>query len=176
MYHYKRQPASEKDFPFIMDSQIKDDESENIMYGVKMVDGDGSVPLLSMGYPCVELWKEGSSMNPGKARIITREYKHEGTFQVDDPMRQGPLSGEHCDLLGNHQVLEDIIKISTGDTVEKRIYSKIEDIVRKIRDHPTNNPASQQQQQEEESNSEESKPPDAAAVENDDTEQGNDEL
>jgi phospholipid:diacylglycerol acyltransferase len=138
MYHYKRQPASEHDLPFLMDDEKGDDPAENVTYGVKMVDGDGSVPLLSTGYPCVELWKEGSPMNPGNARVVTREYQHQGSFQPNDPMRQGPKSSEHCDILGNHDFLGDIIKIVSGNSVEARIHSDIENIAKRIREHPIN--------------------------------------
>ncbi|KAL3919931.1 MAG: hypothetical protein SGILL_003508, partial [Bacillariaceae sp.] len=132
MYYYKRQPTSENDLPFLMDASNADNEEENIMYGVKMADGDGSVPLLSTGYPCAELWKEGSPMNPGNARVVTREYLHAGTFQPNDPMRQGPKSSEHCDILGNHAFIEDIINIVAGVDVEPRIHSNILEIAKRI--------------------------------------------
>jgi phospholipid:diacylglycerol acyltransferase len=110
------------------------------MYGIKMTNGDGSVPLLSLGYMCAEGW-QNTSLNPGNAAIVTKEYAHESSFQASDPLRQGPKSSEHCDILGNHEVLEDIIKIATGagEAVEPRIVSNIEEIGRRIREHPKNN-------------------------------------
>ena len=53
-------------------------------------------------------------------------------------MRQGPHSGEHCDILGNHETLEDIIKIATGGSVDNQIVSNIEQIAKDIREHPIN--------------------------------------
>jgi hypothetical protein len=42
-------------------------------HGVKFADGDGSVPLLSMGYLCVDGWKR-KEFNPSGAKVVTREY------------------------------------------------------------------------------------------------------
>jgi Lecithin:cholesterol acyltransferase len=139
MFHYRHQNESDNDLPFIMDDGMQDDESENITYGIKMTNGDGSVPLMSTGYTCTELWKKGSPLNPGNARVITREYQHEGSFQPHDPMRQGPKSSEHCDILGNHAVLEDIIKVVSGGSLDNHYVSNIKEIARKVREHPFNN-------------------------------------
>lgn len=136
-YYHPHDNKNNSGVPFAMD-EPKDDEAESIMYGIKMTNGDGSVPLLSLGYMCAEGWKR-SDLNPGNTRIVTREHSHVGSFQASDPLRQGPTSGEHCDILGNHQVLEDIIKIAAGKDVEPRIVSNIEDIAQRIREHPWNN-------------------------------------
>jgi hypothetical protein len=32
--------------------------------------------------------------------VYTREYKHKSEFTVDDPMRGGPHSSDHVDILG----------------------------------------------------------------------------
>lgn len=144
MFHYLRKNESEADLPFIMDDTLIDDDLENITYGIKMVEGDGSVPLISTGYTCTELWKKGSEMNPGNARVVTREYQHEGSFQPSDPMRQGPKSSEHCDILGNHQVLEDIITIVSGGSVDDHYVSNIKEIARKVREHPIHNAKSEE--------------------------------
>lgn len=140
MYYYERQEESSHDMPFVMDDSVEDDESEHIFNSMKNVDGDNSVPLLSLGYPCVELWggRGKDKFNPGGASVVTKEYPHGGSFQRDDPMRQGPYSSEHCDFLGNHEVLEDIIDIATGHDVTPRIVSNIEGIATKIHEHPWN--------------------------------------
>ncbi|CAB9525721.1 Phospholipid:diacylglycerol acyltransferase [Seminavis robusta] len=140
IFHYRRQEFVDgEDVPFVMNDTIKDDPSESLMWSVRTAIGDGTVPLVSLGYMCAEGWKqvskeaEANPLNPGNSRIVTREYEHRGSFQVDDPMRQGPESSEHCDLLGNYEALEDMIKIALGETVEPRIVSNIEEITEQVR-------------------------------------------
>lgn len=72
------------------------DKGRNISYGIKYTDGDGSVPLLSLGYVCADAWqRKDSGLNPSKSKVYTREYKHKSEFNVDDPMRGGPASSDH---------------------------------------------------------------------------------
>ena len=40
-------------------------ESARMDYGLSTVDGDGTVPLLSLGYMCKGAWREFQEMNPG---------------------------------------------------------------------------------------------------------------
>lgn len=134
MFYYRRQQYVEGDVPFLMNDTVKDDTTQSINYGVRTANGDGSVPLISLGYMCAQGWKGDAKLNPGQSRIVPKEYAHRGSFQVDDPLRQGPESSEHCDILGNHEVLEDLIKIATGDAVEPRIVSNIEQIATEIHD------------------------------------------
>ena len=73
--------------PLILDSSVTD-TSQNVEHGVRYTDGDGSVPLLSLGYLCTDAWQRKSSgLNPSRIPIITREYKHSPEFSVDDPVR-----------------------------------------------------------------------------------------
>lgn len=44
--------------------------------GVRTSDGDGTVPLLSLGTMCRKHWRE-NSLNPAELPVVTREYKHE---------------------------------------------------------------------------------------------------
>jgi len=75
------------------------DEGKNVSYGIKYTDGDGSVPLISLGYVCVDAWqRKDSGLNPSKSNVVTREYKHKSEFNVDDPMRGGPASSDHGKL------------------------------------------------------------------------------
>ena len=69
-YYYKRnsgegQGGSENnshsksqviDPPFVLDTSVEHPEAD-IVHGVKYVDGDGSVPLLSLGYMCADAWR-----------------------------------------------------------------------------------------------------------------------
>jgi len=127
------------DPPFILDTSIEDPEN-GIIHGIKYSDGDGSVPLLSLGYMCAGPWRDQESgLNPSGSKVIIREYKHRTEFTVDDPMRKGPNSSEHVDILGNQDLLHDLLKIVSGEDVDSlgdNIISDIEGIVKRIEDHP----------------------------------------
>lgn len=130
-------PASPVDLPFVMDASVEDAD-QNIDYGVKMVDGDGSVPLLSLGYMCVDGWKK-KHMNPSNSPVVTIEYRNENQFSVDDPLRGGPLSGDHVDILGNVDMTHDFLRIVTDfdmENVQPKIVSDIERMVERINEHP----------------------------------------
>ena len=155
-YFYKRNPGDQglfaidnssigsnsqkaADPPFILDTSIEDPEN-GIIHGIKYSDGDGSVPLLSLGYMCNGPWRDkNSGLNPSKSKIVTREYKHRTEFMVDDPMRKGPYSSEHVDILGNHDMLLDIVKIVSDDDVDSvtdNIFSDIDGIMKRIDGEP----------------------------------------
>ena len=128
------------DPPLIHDSTMVNHEL-NIEYGVKYTDGDGSVPLLSLGYLCANAWqRKESHLNPSDAIVYTREYKHTAEFVVDDPMRGGPRSADHVDILGNVEMTEDLLRIVSNHEVEKvnqnRIVSDIKRIAQEINAHP----------------------------------------
>lgn len=58
--------------------------------GVKFGEGDGTVPLLSLGTMCAKGWKD-ERWNPANTRVITQEFSH-------DPegldLRGGATTGE----------------------------------------------------------------------------------
>jgi len=120
----------------ILDSAV-DNEAQKIRRGVRYTDGDGSVPLLSLGYLCADAWRrESSGLNPFKVPVTTREYKSQREFVVDDPMRGGPRSSEHVDVLGNLDMMEDFLRIVTGyddeSVREDRIVSDIREIANRV--------------------------------------------
>ena len=100
--------------------------------GTLSVDGDGSIPLVSLGYACASPWR-AKSQNPSSIPIKIREYAHlpktlmEGGFQ-------GISEGEHVNIMGNVDMIRDVLKIVTGhgDAVEERISSDLPAIVRKV--------------------------------------------
>jgi len=95
--------------------------------GVKLSPGDGTVPLSSLGYMCVEGWKN-KFYNPSLMKVFTREYLHNPTNILVDP-RGGLETADHVDIMGNHQLINDILAILTGDTVDDDvIYSPIQKI------------------------------------------------
>merc|ERR1712232_181593 len=87
---------------------------------------------------CVDGWKK-RNLNPSGVKVITREYPHQQEFLVDDPMRGGPKSAEHVDIMGNIDVSLDVIRIVTNfdhRKVETKLISDIESIADRIRNHP----------------------------------------
>ncbi|ORE11300.1 LACT-domain-containing protein [Rhizopus microsporus var. microsporus] len=83
---------------------------QRIETGIRFSDGDGTVPLLSLGYMCAPSggWRKYADLyNPGHSPVVLREYKHE----------------------------LDILMIVSGqaDNVTERIYSLIEDHAKKIK-------------------------------------------
>ena len=97
------------DPPLIMNSSVEDTEND-ISYGVKFSDGDGSVPLLSLGYLCVDTWKR-KELNPSGSMVLTKEYPNSEEFHMGDPMRGGPHAADHVDILGNVDMTEDFLRI-----------------------------------------------------------------
>jgi phospholipid:diacylglycerol acyltransferase len=118
------------------------DEQKDLQYGVRFSDGDGTVPLLSLGYMCRK-WAEPHSVhNPSGIPVYTRERKHVAEISLADPGRGGPQSGEHVDILGNVGVIEDVLRIVTGFEVEEKvdkdlIVSELKRIAETIDSHPS---------------------------------------
>jgi phospholipid:diacylglycerol acyltransferase len=148
-YYYKRnwedldgeRSASNILEPFAIINTTMTNEERNVSYGIKYSDGDGSVPLVSLGYMCADAWqREDSGLNPSNIQVFTREYKHRSEFRVDDPMRGGPGSSDHVDILGNVEMMEDFLKIVTDfkaeDVEQDRIVSDIKEISKLINKHP----------------------------------------
>lgn len=139
-YFYKRDLSNNQhlngedvNLPFTMDASVHNPD-ENINFGTRTVDGDVSVPLVSLGYLCADKWRKSKDLNPSGIHVITREYSHKEEFQVNDPMRGGPYSSEHVDILGNVDATMDLLKIVTGfsETLNDHFVSDIESISRKI--------------------------------------------
>lgn len=106
----------------------------SIRYGVLDGEGDGTVPLLSLGYPCVKLWKGTTAHNPGGVRVVTREVHHNPSTNKVRDLRGGPATAEHVDIMGNHQVIDDLLKIAAdqaGD-IQDRVVSDIETYANRI--------------------------------------------
>mmetsp|Transcript_24159 Transcript_24159/g.39860 ORF Transcript_24159/g.39860 Transcript_24159/m.39860 type:complete len:688 (-) Transcript_24159:13-2076(-) len=127
--------------PFYIDVAAKND-LRNITSGVRFSDGDGSVPLLSLGYMCQKFAEPRSKHNPSGIKVFTRERKHDAEISLTDPGRGGPRSGEHVDILGNVGVIEDVVRIATGLEVEEKvdkdiIVSDLKNIVQRLDEHPS---------------------------------------
>lgn len=88
----------------------KANSSHRLYTGIYHVDGDGTVPTLSNGYMCAHGWRHYRHLNPANVTVVAREYLHEPSAGLVD-LRGGPRTSEHVDILGNHEMTMDILKI-----------------------------------------------------------------
>uniref|UniRef100_A0A7S1U6V0 Phospholipid:diacylglycerol acyltransferase n=1 Tax=Phaeomonas parva TaxID=124430 RepID=A0A7S1U6V0_9STRA len=72
--------------------------------GIGYSDGDGSVPLISLGAPCSYFWRR-KVWNPSGVKVVIREILDDPDY-FSDVGRQGPRSGDHVDVMGNHAMIE----------------------------------------------------------------------
>ena len=112
---------------FVTRQPIKVDQSRSDGYyngGVHYVDGDGSVPLLSLGFMCSRGWPESHAHNPiAPENFIVKEYPHNPNAQINirDPhslLQGGLYSGDHVNILRNHDLLEDLVRMLTQQQQE----------------------------------------------------------
>ena len=100
--------------------------------GVGTGDGDGTVPLESLGFPCAALWRGelADHYNPSGSKVVLREHGDEP--ERFNP-RGGPKTARHVEILGNSEVITTILKIATGEAVrEDRVVSDIQDVSARI--------------------------------------------
>ncbi|CAO3681968.1 unnamed protein product [Rhizopus stolonifer] len=82
------------------------DPFQRIETGIRFSNGDGTVPLLSLGYMCAPSggWRKHANLyNPGHSPIVLREYKHELSSSKLD-VRGGYKAADHIDILGNWEM------------------------------------------------------------------------
>ncbi|KAI8076898.1 Lecithin:cholesterol/phospholipid:diacylglycerol acyltransferase [Halteromyces radiatus] len=125
--------------PLTIDVSISD-ATHRIKGGIRKTDGDRTVPIISNGYMCAPSggWtKHADLYNPGLTQIIAREYKNEEGMSRGD-LRGGTKVARHVDILGNHDLLLDILQIVSnhGENVTRRIFSNIDQIAQRVQlDH-----------------------------------------
>ncbi|KAI5452560.1 phospholipid:diacylglycerol acyltransferase [Naganishia albida] len=78
--------------------------------GVKFGEGDGTVPLLSLGAMCVRGWKD-PKWNPAGIKVVTKEFKHEPEA-LD--LRGGARTGDHIDILGSTGLNQAVLRVAAG--------------------------------------------------------------
>ena len=123
-YHYVHRPDS-ADRPFALDVSR---HGGGVERGVTSVDGDGSIPLVSLGYMCASGWRRDASLNPGRAKVTIREYPHRALpLAWGGGIQEGKFSGDHVNIMGNHEMIADVLRAVTGrgDEVEERVHSKV---------------------------------------------------
>ncbi|KAJ2745660.1 phospholipid:diacylglycerol acyltransferase [Coemansia sp. BCRC 34301] len=98
---------------------------ENVDIGIVHGEGDGTVPLLSLGYMCASGWRK-PLYNPHGVRVVTREFIHNPLAAFKD-IRGGAGASDHINILGNHDVTADMLRIvaGRGHTVEDQFSSDI---------------------------------------------------
>ncbi|ORX79498.1 LACT-domain-containing protein [Anaeromyces robustus] len=127
---------TERKYYYIHDPYSKNAASQtvspnnNIENGIQFDNGDGTVPVVSSGYMCEGGWKM-KRYNPSNIKTTTREYSHNPYLMW---VRGGPETADHVDILGNHDLLKDILFIVSGneDLVERRVESDLPNIVKEI--------------------------------------------
>ncbi|SAM01260.1 hypothetical protein [Absidia glauca] len=112
------------------------DHSQNIDKGVRLTNGDKTVPIVSNGYMCASSggWtKHADLYNPGHSTIIGREYQNRDT-KVPPRNRGAPTSARHVELLGNNDLLLDLLQIVSNhsERITSRAFSKIETVAQRI--------------------------------------------
>lgn len=99
--------------------------------GVKIGEGDGTVPTLSLGAMCVEGWKR-RRWNPAGIKVVTYEASpgrliHPSRLltlnsfsqmahkpeQMD--IRGGATTSDHIDILGSSALNEIVLRVAAGD-------------------------------------------------------------
>lgn len=129
-YFYQEYQEETNTVPIAINHQLRQPETK-LSNGVQLSDGDGTVPLISLGYVCEGLWKQ-EKFNPSHIPVTTIEYLHR---PQRIKLQGGPFTADHVDIMGNHELIEHVIKIISGheEEVEKRILSNLPDMVKKVK-------------------------------------------
>jgi len=101
--------------------------------GIQMdPEGDVTVPLISLGLMPQAGWRS-RRLNPAGVRVVAREYKHTPVPLLKDP-RGGPATGQHVDILGNEELIADVLRVACGkgEEVTDRVHSRIREIAARI--------------------------------------------
>ena len=102
--------------------------------GIQYVDGDGTVPLLSLGGACARAWQptpEGTPLNPAGVSVVLREYEHrtdgEATSEVPGAAwRGGGAASDHVSILINRELHRDLLLVAAGLPMSRRVVSSID--------------------------------------------------
>ncbi|KAG8898286.1 hypothetical protein FRB99_007546 [Tulasnella sp. 403] len=88
----------------------RETDTPRVKNGVKIGEGDGTVPSLSLGAMCVEGWKR-RRWNPAGINVTTYEMPHRPE-SLD--IRGGATTSDHIDILGSQALNEIILKVAAG--------------------------------------------------------------
>ncbi|CAI5708334.1 unnamed protein product [Hyaloperonospora brassicae] len=116
--------------PYVFNTEISD--LPYIKGGIRYTDGDGTVPLVSLGLMCASGWRT-RKFNPGGVHVRVREYSHNPVSMLFDA-RGGPETADHVDIMGNHALIRDVLLVAARayDRVPENITSSIMEIAERI--------------------------------------------
>eukprot|EP00931_Biecheleriopsis_adriatica_P042198 TRINITY_DN24054_c0_g1_i1.p1 TRINITY_DN24054_c0_g1~~TRINITY_DN24054_c0_g1_i1.p1 ORF type:complete len:547 (+),score=62.73 TRINITY_DN24054_c0_g1_i1:211-1851(+) len=102
--------------------------------GFVLGDGDYSCPVPSLGLMCHKGWRD-EKRNPARIPCTVKEYRDKkSTLMAGGTIRGGPASGDHVDILGNDELLGDILRLASGSSIDSRITSDLEAIAARWND------------------------------------------
>jgi phospholipid:diacylglycerol acyltransferase len=116
--------------PHQLDVQSRDGA---LTHGVWQVDGDGSIPLISLGYVCRE-WRVNRDLNPANVSVVTREYAHRALPLAVGGL-QGTSEGDHVNIMGNEAMIRDVLTVVAGraSPVDARVVSDVDALAATVR-------------------------------------------
>jgi phospholipid:diacylglycerol acyltransferase len=89
-------------------------DGAKIFNGIVLDDGDGTVPARSLGYVPAIAWKS-PKLNPASIPSYIRELPHGESYSVlSRATSVGGSSVDHVDIMGNRQVIRDILQLALG--------------------------------------------------------------
>eukprot|EP00878_Enallax_costatus_P008458 GHUV01008840.1.p1 GENE.GHUV01008840.1~~GHUV01008840.1.p1 ORF type:complete len:707 (+),score=149.19 GHUV01008840.1:1658-3778(+) len=131
-YHYlKTRPNGATEWSI---NNMANDPKSGLMSGVQLSpNGDGTVPLLSLGALCAGGWKT-RRLNPSGMEVVVKEYPNNPDTGLLSDARGGPGASTHVEILGNEPMLLDLMKIAAGqgDGMEEVYHSDIRKIASRI--------------------------------------------
>ncbi|KAE8904637.1 Phospholipid:diacylglycerol acyltransferase [Phytophthora fragariae] len=116
--------------PYVFNTDV--DDLPYVKDGLRYSDGDGTVPLVSLGLMCASGWRT-KKYNPGGVDVRVREYRHNPVSMLYDA-RGGPETADHVDIMGNHALIRDVLLVAARayDRVPENITSSIMDIAGRV--------------------------------------------
>ncbi|DBB08038.1 TPA: hypothetical protein ACH3X3_008242 [Trebouxia sp. C0006] len=126
-----RRAEGREDMHWKINTEVHDPEL-GIVGGVRLSDGDGTVPIISTGLMCYKGWRT-KRLNPSNIPIVSREYVHQPTSAFKD-LRGGPLASAHVEALSNVHLMRDVLKVvaGIGHTLEDDLSSDVPKIAEQI--------------------------------------------
>ncbi|KAH9328339.1 hypothetical protein KI387_000447, partial [Taxus chinensis] len=125
-YVYKLSSSDTCYIPFRIDGSAEGNSNGCLKRGVYFVDGDESVPALSAGFMCAKGWQGKTRFNPSAMKAFIREYDHAPPNLLEG---RGMQSATHLDIMGNIALIEDIMRVTAGETGKEiggnKVYSDI---------------------------------------------------
>lgn len=118
-FHYEFDQVRQDDgdnntLAYVLDANLN---GAKVARGIHLGDGDLTVPLISLGYVGYSAWKH-KRFNPHGVKSVVKEYQHHPTLFS---LRGGPATANHVDILGNHEVIADVLKVVTNSDTEPAV-------------------------------------------------------